>query len=277
MVSEGSESLVDVLHSDREAISKFLHVGLASWEDLVSRVKHIDTKSVYYSRDEQLWTFLIACVYAKAGFDGIAKLAKLLTGSVQNVSDNQKIYFEALPGSPREDEGQTHLDLALGSIELREGTGSGIELSNDSYSWICFCEMKWYSDISYNVSHDQRRNQLARVIENAICFQNRGKYAERVHVTLVTPRVFLGSDPKSRLYQYKFEEYSKNPLSIKKDLDLCRLLKTDRKDWKYPDDVDKRISKLAFRHVSYEDLIENMPPSLSSEQFKQFFNTHGME
>ncbi len=85
---------------------------------------------------------------------------------------------------------------------------SGIQLSDTDKSWICFCEMKWNSDISITVTYDLERNQLARVIENALCFQSdKHQYADEVTVTLVTPEMFYISKCKSRLFQYKYEEY----------------------------------------------------------------------
>lgn len=53
-------------------------------------------------------------------------------------------------------------------------------------SWVCFCEMKWYSDLSTKVTHDLHRNQLAHVIENAVAFASAP--LDQVHVVLVTPR-----------------------------------------------------------------------------------------
>ena len=90
---------------------------------------------------------------------GVTMLTRALTGSNQREPPNPKIWFEVLPIPPRKREGQTHLDLALGTIAKREGTESGIELDDVESPWICFCEMKWHSDISYRVTHDIHRNQ----------------------------------------------------------------------------------------------------------------------
>ena len=85
------------------------------------------------------------------------------------------------------------------------GTDGGIQAAQGA-SWVCFCEMKWYSDISGKVTHDIHRNQLARVIENAIAFASAP--LDRAHVALVTPASFRAS--RSRLYGYKFEEYERD-------------------------------------------------------------------
>jgi hypothetical protein len=153
----------------------------------------------------------------------------------------------------------------LGGMEL-----SGVELENVESSWICFCEMKWYSDISCNVSYDQHRNQLVRVIENALCFQNKDKFAEKIHVVLVTPKVFQQATAKSRLYQYKYSEYDSDPSRIEGDLDMCQLVENDRVDWNYPE-IRDRIAKLSLGWISYEALFESMPVSGISDEVQRFF------
>ena len=130
--------------------------------------------------------------------------------------------------------------------------------------------MKWYSDISCNVSYDQHRNQLVRVIENALCFQNRGEFADKIHVVLVTPKIFQKASTKSRLYQYKYSEYYSNPSKIEVDLEMCRLDKSDRADWKYPPDIQARISKLSLGWISYETLFESIPVSGISDELERF-------
>jgi hypothetical protein len=200
----------------------------------------------------------------------VATLTKILTDSDYEAPTNPKIWFEVLPIPPRKKEGETHIDLALGTIARRSGTESGIELENAELSWVCFCEMKWYSDIAYNVSYDQHRNQLVRVIENALCFQSRDKFAEKIHVVLVTPKIFQQAPTKSRLYQYKYSEYDSDPSRIKRDLDMCQLGENDRVDWKYPPDIQDRISKLSLGWISYEALFESIPVSGISDELECF-------
>jgi hypothetical protein len=164
-------SLAAALTNHYDEITEYLYIGYARWDDLVSCVERQERKPSDDFDDERIWTFLVGCGYAIAGEDGVATLTKILTDSDYEAPTNPKIWFEVLPIPPRKEEGETHLDLALGTIARRKGTESGIELENVESSWICFCEMKWYSDISYNVSYDQHRNQLIRVIETPCAFK----------------------------------------------------------------------------------------------------------
>jgi len=254
-------SLAEVLTNNHDEITRYLYIGYARWDELISRVERQERKPSDDFADEQIWTFLVGCGYAIAGEDGVARLTKILTGSSYQAPTKPRIWFEVLPTPPRKGEGETHVDLALGTIVSRSGTESGIELENVQSSWICFCEMKWYSDISYNVSYDQHRNQLIRVVENALCFQHRGRFAEKIHAVLVTPKIFQEASIKTRLYQYKYCEYYSDPSRIEEDLNTCCLDKNDKKGWNYPSDIQDRTSKLSLGWISYEILFEDMPIS----------------
>ena len=263
--------LAELLHENKGAIRLHLSLGSVCWEDLVGRVGGSSA-----ARDEQLWTFLAACGYAIAGSDGVRQLTEILAGSGLH-RDNSRIWLEAMPMSPRKKEGNTHLDLALGTIRCRKGTDGGIELEDVSEPWICFGEAKLFSDLSHGVTHDPHRNQLARVAENALCFQREGRYARRIYVTLVTPKAFRFAPVLSRLYQYKFREYETNRWDLIKDLDLCGMGKRDAPDWRYPSKVADRVKRLELRWVTYEDLFENLPGSAISEELKKFQKKHGQE
>jgi len=82
-----------------------------------------------------------------------------------------------------------------------------IDEKND---YICFTEMKLLDDIQVKSGDNPIRNQLIRIIEDAITFQRHYEYKfpNRVHVTLVTPALFK-TEQKSRLYGYKFLDYQK--------------------------------------------------------------------
>ena len=140
-----------------------------------------DADEVY---DEKLWTWLLACGYVAAGRHGVDRLARALTEGRERAGDAHAVWFKAQPPSPQQKEGNTHLDLAVGDLAPRAGTDGGIEAAPGA-SWVCFCEMKWYSDISGKVRHDIHRNQLARVIENAMALTS--EPLDRAHATLVTP------------------------------------------------------------------------------------------
>ena len=178
--------------------------------------------------------------------------------------------------SPRKKEGNTRLDLALGTLRCREGTKGGVELDDVSDSWVCFCEMKMYSDLSHEVTHDPHRNQFARVAENALCFQCRGRYADRVYLALVTPKTFECAPVKSRLYQYKFREYEAHRAHLLKDIDSCSMVtRQDPPDWSYPPDMADRIKRLELRWRTYEELFAKVPDSAISEELKNFQEKHG--
>jgi len=263
-------SLAEILMNYHEQIVKYLYTGYAEWDDLISRVDREERTSSHDFVDEQIWTFLVACGYTMAKKEGVARLTRILTGSNQRSPTNPKIWFEVLPIPPREKEGETHIDLALGTIAIRQGTKSGVKLEDVEPSWVCFCEMKWYSDISPSVTSAIHRNQLARVIENALCFQGSGKYTEKVYVTLVTPSIFHYAPSKSRLYQYKFEEYNTNQTRLIDDLKACVLKENNQRDWTFPD-LAQRVTSLSLHWATYDELFENLPGSAIAAELKNFW------
>lgn len=97
---------------------------------MINKIEEQEQNQTSEFADEQVWTFLLACGYAIAGPNGVEKLTSLLTGINGLSSDTDKIWLEVLPSSPREKEGQTHLDLAMGTINVRSGTISGIIKTN---------------------------------------------------------------------------------------------------------------------------------------------------
>jgi len=268
-------SLAEILMDYHDELAEYLYIGYARWDDLIKRIEREERTPSHDFADEQIWTFLVGCGYAIAGQQGIAMLTRTLTGLNQGQPTNQKIWFEVLPIPPRKGEGETHLDLALGTIARRKGRESGIELDDVESPWICFCEMKWYSDISIGVTDDIHRNQLARVIENALCFQRSGKYATKVHFTLVTPALFRNAPLKSRLYQYKFGEYNKNRACLIDDLNACVLEKNDQPGWSFPSDLTQRVTSLSLWWATYDELFENLPDSMIATEVKNFWRQYG--
>ena len=270
-------TLSKILEKHHDNIKSHLYIGHANWDELIRIISKLEKKKQNRKREltkEQVWTFLMGCGYAMGGSAGVTKLEYILTGEEQQEKDNHKIWFEVLPISPRKKEGKTHLDLAVGSIQQITGTESGIELNNVSSPWICFCEMKWYSDIDTKVTHDVTRNQLARVIENALSFQVNNKFADKVYVTLVTPKIFYDAKLKSRLYQYKIKEYHENYNFIENDIDACRLDKNDPENWHYPDDINLRLRNMILRWVTYDELFDSLPDSEIQIDLKQFWKKY---
>ena len=251
--------LAEVLDRHKDKIELYLYMGRAKWGNLIKTIRSQEQAQSPGFADEQIWTFLIGCGYALCGEAGIRKLTKILTGSDQIKPLRPGIWFEVLPLPPRQGEGKTSIDLALGTISRRKMTKGGIQLDDSGRTWVCFCEMKYNSDISSGTTHDSQRNQLLRVIENALCFQNSGSYTDEVFVTLVTPGVFRYAKVKSRLYQYKYEEYKNDPTRIISDLQECSLMHKVQTNWRYPTDIVRRIEKLSFNWVTYEELLTHLP------------------
>lgn len=113
--------------------------------------------------------------------------------------------------------------------------------------------MKWHSDIDTKVTHDRRRNQLSRVIENAIAFSGPGiELPDAVYVTLVTPAFYRDEHPRSRLYWYKYHDYKSDPKLLENDLRNCRL---QLRDYELSEVID-RLKVLHQNWCTFEDLIE---------------------
>ena len=176
---------------------------------------------------------------------------------------------------PRLSEGNTHLDLAIGAIAKCGTTKSGIELNDWTTPWVCFCEMKWDSDITLGVTHDPNRNQLARVIETALCFQIDGVYAVEIYVALVTPARFKDSVEHPKEYSSTFKEYDADPARLLQDLDSCVLQKRSGPDWQYPDHIAGRVERLNLRWPTFEDLFSKIPDSEISAGIKRFWEQYG--
>ena len=268
--------LADIINENRKKIEEYLHIGYANWEDMINKLdSYQNSDEINTMDDEQIWTFLLGCGYAAGKKEGINKLARLLTNQNIITDEIDKIWFEVLPLPPRKDEGNTHLDLAVGNISIRDNTTSGIQLENDiEKPWICFCEMKWNSDISTKVSYDLKRNQMIRVIENALTFQNNNnELAEDIYFSLVTPAKFK-EEPKSRLYHYKFEKYIEDEDAIYKDIDNCRLDEYAQKGWQYPEKniLRSQIDKLNLKWLTYEKLFEELPKSNLKKKIYSFWN-----
>lgn len=257
-------SLSEQIKGNEDGIRATLHIGYAIWDDLVTRVERQEANPKRDFYDEQIWTFLVGCAYALPR-TGPALLADKLIGAETSV-ECSKIWFETLPNSPRIKEGNTRVDLAIGAIRLRPGTQSGIEFDKDAGEWIALCECKWYSDIDTKVSYDQHRNQLLRTVENAVCFQNAGIFPKRTHVVLITPASFKKRAIKSRLYQYKFEEYTSDPQSMIEELCACCL---DRSAF-YPECVNEHLRSLKLHWATYQELLKCAPESAISESLSEF-------
>ena len=105
-------------------------------------------------------------------------------------------------------EGPTHVDAIL--------------LNADNGFAVLF-EAKVLSDVSYQISFDTMRNQIARNVD-VMLEQNRDlpeplslRQPERTLFVLLTPEVFC-EHPHSRLYGWLMKEYRSNPAALAKDI-----------------------------------------------------------
>jgi len=256
------QHIQETLAGLKKQIYKYFYTTERQWQKFTQKINNYE--------NEGIWVFLIACGYALGEQKGLNILTKILTGSEQEQPANHKIWFEAEPIPTRKgnEEKNTHMDLSLGSIAKRFGTQSGIKLDTSNPSWVCFCEAKYNRDISCCVTHDPNRNQLIRVIDNAICFQDNGIYAERVYVTVITPKAYEHRRP---LLESKLKEYQ-GKLSVIVDIERCQLSKRNSDDWLYPEDLAKRARVLSLRRVFFEELINELPDSEVSNQIKELWS-----
>ncbi|QNO14160.1 hypothetical protein HYG86_04930 [Alkalicella caledoniensis] len=100
---------------------------------------------------------------------------------------------------------------------------------------------------------------MDRVLENLLCFQGNGFFPSKLVFTLLTPRIFKQTYG-SRLYSYKFKEYS-SILGTQNGCLANRIkLKSDKKtrdnNWQYPTSLEERLNHLTLNWVTFEDLIE---------------------
>ena len=216
--------------------------------------------------DEQIWTFLFVYGYRNHQKD----LFAALTGAA--AVEPCEAWLEMLPMPARKgawkggSEGNSNIDLVTGSLEIRDGTKSGVQYRPSGP--ICLVEAKWKSDIAGYTSHDPQRNQLARVIETAATLQHHvgtqvdlaERFPDEVYVTLLTPRIFrVDRTPASRFYAYKYLEYSWNPSALVHDVDHSKIERRPSGDWIYPTDIEQRLRDVTLRWVTFEDLYASMP------------------
>ena len=224
--------------------------------------RHTRQKNRY--KNEKLWTLLAADVIDRTTTPSV--MVETLCGERVEPPYPPTLWYEAQPLSPRasedgQSEGNTRLDLALGFVEQRGTTKGGIQYGpTQPGSWVCFVEAKCLSDCSYSVSNDPLRNQLARVIENLLCFQNAGVFPDHVYFTLLTPRLFRDTavGRRSRLFAYKFAEYKADPQVLVEDLTHADPKLPHRKDstaFRFPNHAE-RIKALHMNWITFEDILE---------------------
>ena len=221
--------------------------------ELFEKIKDKNLKT----SDEQLLLFKIVKEY----LNDTNTLYKLLTK--QDRKSHCEIAVEAQPLTSRTDERNSLLDLAMGSIKRRGTTTSGIDLDkNNEEQDFVFCEAKWKSDLSVGVTKCSFRNQLQRVIENALFFAGEN-FRGNIFVTLITPELYkkhyeLGL--YTRFYSYKYAEYKGNIKgTFLRELDLIQEANLiPFKNNKNRGIIEKNLDKFILNWITFEGLIENL-------------------
>ncbi|GFO96265.1 hypothetical protein ig2599ANME_0454 [groundwater metagenome] len=270
------KEITNGIQDNRNKIDLFLKVSQEKWR---SRINHINGLKELKNIPEDDLTFIFACAYAIEGQERILSLQQII--SDQQIHPSEKdvnlIWFKHSPYAVNKEEGRgrpsfSELDLAFGNIKPCIGTESYISYGpkDTSNGWICFVEMKILTDIDVKSTDNPNYNQLAKYIKNALTIQKygrtvEGKYPSEVHVSLITPKRFI-DNKFSRLYGYKFEEYtSVNEINfIKRDIPNRINHENFNEDWLDPmqqPDIDKRLKNLKLHWIPYENLLDNIPDS----------------
>lgn len=266
-----STPISELITTNQDKIRKYLATTDAQWNSILAKIQRREEWQQNIA-GEKIWTFLIAAGYAIAEIEGITALSRLLAGSDLLSPINPRIWFEAQSTGPRDlkSEGKTRIDLALGMIRQMSNTASGIELATSKPGSICFCEVKWDTDISPGVTYDTTRNQLARDIENAVCFQTAGRYPTKVFFTIITPRNYETLLPNSLLSQ-KYKLYQHNRSALMDELTHCILPHNQNWNWVYPKNLSERLNEknLVMRWIFMEELVIALPTSSLSHALRE--------
>ncbi|WP_028856272.1 hypothetical protein [Psychrilyobacter atlanticus] len=212
--------------------------------------ENIFSKKIY--GNEIVWTYLTGLLAKENN-----EIYKLVSGF--KINNNHSIFFEGQPMTPyKKKEGNSYIDMALGSINIREKTKSGLEYFSEFGNRICFVEAKYFSDLSGMTEHSCTRNQMDRVIENLLCMQENNKFPNEVVFTLLTPRKFK-KNYGSRMYSYKYYEYEekldKEKGTLAKKIELS--LENKREEYtKEKGFIEERLKKLKLNWVTFEDIFE---------------------
>jgi len=142
------------------------------------------------------------------------------------------------------------LDSAYNKKNLEGATNADAILLNSGNGFAVIIEAKVLSDISYQITYDVIRNQIARSIDvmleknDTLCDPLDKRDPEKTLFLMIAPKLFK-DNPTSRLYGYKFNEYKNNPSSLAQDL-------PHRKDCDWQN-ISKRLGWLNwedFRNVN---------------------------
>ena len=121
----------------------------------------------------------------------------------------------------------------------------------ESKNLLILVEVKFTSDISYDVTFNPHRNQLARTIDVGI--EEAEKKGKKLVVLLCTPSEFYHK--RSRLYYYKIQEYS-DLIKISQDI-----------EWRLVEDIKTHLLKVAW--LPLEEVIKIVYQNLSLPELKE--------
>jgi hypothetical protein len=183
-------------------------------------------------------------------------LVSLFCGQPRTL-DGFTVWCEAEPMSARPQEGNTVVDIAFGHLVGRTASGDAHAAIGPAIdrpdSWVCFVEAKFRSDLSCHVTNDPARNQLARNVENLLCFQGAEGVPSHLHFALLTPRLFRDR-PTSRFYGYKFRDYRENRQSIIDDIEYCPMARRTTAGFRWPDVADRLAALAPPQWITFEEV-----------------------
>ncbi|MFW9809570.1 MAG: hypothetical protein ACFFE6_09340 [Candidatus Thorarchaeota archaeon] len=115
------------------------------------------------------------------------------------------------------------IDSAYGKKNLEGPTHIDALLINPGNGFSVLVEAKVLSDMSYQITYDITRNQMARIIDvmlednSPLCEPLCRRDPEKTLFLLLTPEIFK-INPSRRLYGCKFNDYKRNQESLAADL-----------------------------------------------------------
>lgn len=204
-------------------------------------------KPCQIEKDERFWTAscLMTIYYSRNRKHELIKLLKKTYGERplikdlyswdEYISDNIQLLLEPNLPSPKSykqwlQDNITERQLIpyiLDSVHKKrtlEGpTNVDALLLNPDNGFAVVAEAKVLSDISYHVTYDEMRNQIARNIDvmleknHDLCHPLNKRDPGKTLFLLITPKIFK-DNPTTRLYGFKFNEYKNSPESLASDL-----------------------------------------------------------
>lgn len=198
-------------------------------------------------KDERFWTAACLMTVFQSGnrAQELISLFKEAYGDIPPIKGIQNweecidgelhLFFEANLPSPQQYKKwlRTHLtrqqfipyilDSDNGRKNLEGATNVDAILLNSETRFAVIIESKVLSDISYQVTYDVMRNQIARNIDvmlepnDNVCDPLKSRDPNKTLFLLLTPKIFK-DNPTTRLYGHKMNGYQKDPQSLHNDL-----------------------------------------------------------